>query len=347
MPNCMKVLYNMVAFSLLTGSLYAQSKTDNAIDSKRFFLDETPVIAKLTTDMGTLLSKKMKGDYVKAMFSCKLPDGSEVNEQIRIHTRGIFRRNYCFMPPLKLNFHNPTSPRLYPLNSLKLTCGCKKTAYYDQLILKEYLVYKMYNLITDKSFRVRLVWLTIEDENQKKKPMTQYAFFTEDIGSMAKRNYCKAMISVKANTEETDREQMTIVAVFQYMIGNTDWAVPVNHNIRLISSREDSTSNPFVVAYDFDCSGLVNAEYASPDPLLGTETVLERVYRGFPRKMTELEPVIKNFTDQKEKIYSLVKKFDLLSSRNREEMIDYLDQFYRQISDRKMVRDLFIDHARH
>ena len=345
----MKAFYGITGLCLLlTANLIAQDKgkaADNAIDSKQFFLDENLFTAKLVTDMSAV-SKKGKEEYIKAMFSCKLPDSSEVTEQIRVHARGIMRRSYCYIPPLKLNFHNPTSPRLYPLGGLKLTVGCKINSYFDQLLLKEYLVYKIYNLITDKSLRARLVRLTIEDEKNKKKTYNQYAFFTEDIGAMAKRNNCKELTNAKLSTEATNRAQMTLVAVFQYMIGNTDWGVSVNHNIRLIRSKEDSTSSPFVVAYDFDYAGVVNAEYAVPDEKLETTTVLERVYRGFPRTMGELDIALKIFKDQKENIYSLIKKFDLLTSRNRDEMIGYLDDFYKQINDRKTVQDVFIDNAR-
>jgi hypothetical protein len=214
------------------------------------------------------------------------------------------------------------------------------------LILKEYLVYKIYNLITDKSFRVRLVNLTVEDDKNKKKPFSQFAFFIEDVGALAKRNHCTELKNVRINTETTQREQMTLVAIFEYMIGNTDWAVSVLHNIRLLKSKEDSTLRPFVVAYDFDYSGLVDAEYAIPDPLLNTTTVLERVYRGFPRTMEELDKTLQVFKDQKEKIYSLVKKFELLSSRNRDEMIGYLNDFYKQINDKRTIKNVFIDDAR-
>jgi hypothetical protein len=342
----LKTLYYIISLLFLSVNLCAQDKKNNTIDSKQFFVDGSIVTARLTTDMRHLLGKAEKGEDMKAMFSCRLNDSSTISEEIRIHTRGHFRHDNCYMPPLKLNFHNPGSPRLYPLNNLKLTCNCQLSSYYDQLVLKEYLVYKIFNLLTDKSFRVRLLRLTIEDEKNRKNPIQQYAFFTEDISAMAKRNHCKELEDVSVNTENTDREQMTLVAVFEYMIGNTDWAIPVNHNTRLLHYKQDSVSKPFAVPYDFDYSGLVNADYATPDPVLGTQSVLQRVYRGFPRNMGELERTLKIFTDQKEKIYSLIKGFELLSTRNRNEMIAYLDGFYREISNRKTVKNIFIDNAR-
>jgi hypothetical protein len=132
------------------------------------------------------------------------------------------------------------------------------------------------------------------------------------------------------------------------MIGNTDWAVRNNHNIRLISSRADSTANkpPYAVPYDFDYSGLVNTDYAVPTPELGIENVTERLYRGYPRTMQELQNVLLVFNEQKEKIFSLINNFEPLSAKNKNEMVDYLDEFYKTISNPRLVQSEFIDKAR-
>jgi len=136
------------------------------------------------------------------------------------------------------------------------------------------------------------------------------------------------------------------VAIFQYMIGNTDWAVPVLHNIRLIYPKNDSTARPFAVAYDFDFAGLVNPDYAIPDPKLGIESVRDRLYRGFPRTMGELEEVIQKFKDEKDKIYALINNFELLSPATKKDMTGYLDDFYKTINNRSDIKYVFIDNAR-
>jgi len=302
----------------------------------------------LATDIGKLLNSKMKTDYFqKATFSYKAADSSVVDEEINLNARGQFRRGYCYIPPLRLNFHNTTSPILYSLNSLKLVCACRTNAENEQYLLKEFLIYKMYNLITEKSFRVRLLRLTLEDNKGKKKPFTQYAFLVESVNAMAKRNNCKEWKGGNVATEGTDRQQMTLVAVFEYMIGNTDWSVPGGHNIKLIYSKADSGSKkPYSVPYDFDYSGLVNTDYAIPTPELGIESVRERLYRGFPRTMEELQNVLPVFNEQKEKIYSLIKNFEPLSSKSKSDMIFYLDGFYKTINTPRMVQSEFIDKAR-
>ena len=296
--------------------------------------------------MRVLIGEKPEGkNYLAASISTRLADSTDLTEQIRITTRGQIRRKVCYMPPLKLNFHNATSPRLYTLHSLKMVPGCKTGDYYEQLLLKEYLCYKIYNLITDMSFRVRLLHVNYEDDKGKKKPFMQYAFVIEDIAEMARRNHCKEWKG-SINTESTDRKHTTLVSIYEYLIANTDWAVPVSHNIKLLHLKKDSSSVPFIVAYDFDYAVLVNAEYAVPDEKLDIESVTQRLYRGFPRTMLELEEAFKIFNAQKDSIYSLIRNFEPLSSRNRKDMISYIDDFYKIINDKSMAKSVFIENAR-
>src|SRR6185369_2846909 len=161
------------------------------IDKEKFFLDEKPIEATLSTDMGRIMTGKSKTEYQEATITCKMPDSAAFTEGIRIRARGEYRRKTCYVPSLRLNFHNSTSPKLSSLDALKLVCSCKTGNTYEQYLLKEYIAYKIYNLLTPKSFRVRLIKMNYEDTKGKKKTMSQYAFFIEDIKVMAKRNHCK------------------------------------------------------------------------------------------------------------------------------------------------------------
>jgi hypothetical protein len=168
------------------------------------------------------------------------------------------------------------------------------------------------------------------------------------MDDLAKRNDCKKWAdSQHINTEGTNRLHMTLVSIFEYMIGNTDWGVPVGHNIKLMSSKKESIPRPYAIPYDFDYAGIVNADYAVPDDRLGIESVRERVYRGFPRNMDELKTVIAPFMEQKDKIYSIINSFDLLSKDNKSYMTGYLDEFYRAIKTDNDLKKLFVDQARH
>jgi hypothetical protein len=316
------------------------------IGKTRFFKEDTPLTMDLSTDLKKLVSEKKLDNYQPATVTLRFADSSVISEPISLSARGEFRRKNCFLPTLRLNFKNPASPKLSPLKKLKLVCGCEKWSQNEILVLKEFLVYKIYNLLTDMSFRVRLLHINYFDTRGKIKSYTQYGFLIEDVDEMARRNKCYEVDKPAFNTERTARQQMTLVAIFQYMIGNTDWAVPNYHNIKLMRPVTDSFSLPYTIPYDFDFCGIVDANYASPQEELGTTSVKERVYRGFPRTMAELQMTLDVFRGKREAIKNLVMNFDLLSLRNREEVMDYLDEFYKSIEKKHFVEDAFISNAR-
>jgi hypothetical protein len=342
-----KIKYYLLA-TLLVGSLWARAQAF-PIDSIKFFKDEGLIDMTLTTDIRKLQTVKGEEIYQEATVSCRFPDSTIVDEQIRIAARGHFRREFCNIPPLLLNFHNPTSPRLNSLGKLKLVIGCGGNTEDEQLVLKEYLVYKIYNLLEEKSFRARLVRVNYRDINGKIKPFSQYAFFIEDDNDMARRNGCEKKEKSQFLTESTDRDMMTKVATFQYMISNGDWSVPNNHNIKLIFKKNEQTV-PYVIPYDFDHSGFVNADYALPPELytekFGVEKVTERVYWGFPRTMEELQATFDIFRDKKIAIMSLITNFQLLTTRSRKNTVEFINQFYTIINDKRQVQTVFIDNAR-
>jgi hypothetical protein len=341
---CMKQLKWTFLICLLANCFAANAQA--LIDSVQFFTDDQLIEMTLTTDIRQLQTEKKDEAYQPGSVECRFADSSVIKEDIRLYARGKFRRENCTIPPIMLNFHNPTSPKLNQLGKLKLVIGCGSRSEDEQLILKEYLCYKIYNLLEEKSFRVRLLKVNYRDSKGKMKPFTQYAFLLEDDSELARRNNCVKGEEKIAHTESTQRSTMTMVAAFEYMISNGDWSVPVGHNIKLIYEKKSERLVPYPVPYDFDHSGFVNAGYALPNELLGTEKVTERAYRGFPRTMEELQTTFEIFKKQKENIYSVIRNFTLLKERTRNEAIEYLEGFYRTINDRREVQSVFIDNAR-
>ena len=329
---------------LLTLGIKAQT---SAIDKIKFFEDDKILNATLVTNFNKMLNAKMKdGDSMASSLTFRFNDTSAMTEKIFVEMRGNFRRKTCLIPPMRLNFKNDKSSKYASLGSLKLVSPCRQGDQYNQYILVEYLIYKMYNLFTDKSFRVRLLDLTYKDSIGKKKDFKQNAFLIEDIKDMAKRNKMSEWKVQKVVTEQTDRDHMTMVAVFEYMIGNTDWSVPVRHNIRLLYQKETQKAFPYAVPYDFDYCGLVNAEYAIPNEMFNLENIQQRLYRGYPRTMEELTKTLDIFREKKEKIYALITDCKLLNKSTRYEAIKYLDSFYDIINSPKEVKSVFITNAR-
>jgi hypothetical protein len=131
---------------------------------------------------------------------------------------------------------------------------------------------------------------------------------------------------------------MDRLAIFNYMIGNTDWSVPNQHNCKIISPLEVNSSGlGIVIPYDFDYSGLVNADYAVPYEPLGLSSVRERRYVGICRTEDAFINALREFKEKKEEFYKIINDFPLLDKRNRKEMIDYLDSFYSRFDNKNSV----------
>ncbi|MGZ8557445.1 MAG: hypothetical protein ACXWWC_03890 [Chitinophagaceae bacterium] len=337
----------MVLFFIAIGFLSAQQV---AISQKKFFTDERVFELNLVADFKKLIQGKLKKDfetkYHPATITFLFSDSVKVTGDIEIRPRGKYRREECYLPPLQLNFKTSKSVALKKLGRLKLVLPCGSSGYDEQLILKEWLVYKIYNLLTEKSFRVRLVKMSYRDINDKIKPDNFYAFFIEDVDEMAKRNNCAEIQPLRPHIENTNRNLTTLVSIFQYMIGNSDWAVPIYHNVKLIRSKKDSLSRPFVVPYDLDYCGLVNARYAIPPESLPIKSVTERFYFGFPRTMEELQSVLQIFREQRKAMNALIQNCEPLSAQNKKEMIKYLDDFFEITEKERDIRDHFINKAR-
>lgn len=325
----------------------SQLVKSQVIDSIRFFTDQDVIEMTLSTDIRGLQNQKGDDVFQEGTVTMKFPDSTVITENVQVGARGKFRRGYCRIPPIMLNFRTTTgNSRFQSLGKLKLVIGCGIKPSDEELLLKEYLVYKLYNLMEEKSFRVRLLKTNYVDSKGRNKSFTQYSFLIEDDADMARRNNCKKKEHGQYLTEATDRNTMTMVALFEYMISNTDWSVPNNHNVKLIFDRNNEAAPPHAVPYDFDYCGLVDASYAIPHEIIGTEKVTERVYRGFPRTIEEIQITLDVFRQKKSDIYAVINNFSLLSTRTKKTMTDFLDEFFELIGNSYRVKNVFVDNAR-
>jgi hypothetical protein len=261
-------------------------------------------------------------------------DSSEINIPVQMKTRGHFRKlkGNCKYPPLQISFPadvNRLSTVFSGQKKLKLVMPCVG----DDYIIREWLVYKIYNLITPKSFKARLVRIKLNDEKSRKQQAPFYGFLIEDEKNMAVRNKA-TVVEQKLRPEETNQDVFLTMAVFQYLIGNTDWSVQYLQNIKLL--KTESSPQLITVPYDFDHSGLVNAPYAHPAEELLMKSVQERRYRGYCIKDMKLfEKPIALFNRSKSDIYNLYTKSNLLDEKYIKSVTKYLDEFYATISNPK------------
>jgi hypothetical protein len=333
-------------YVLITASsqMYAQ---ELILQTDQFFAKETPVDVTLNTNLKRLNSNRKNSPYQSGTITWHNPAGTgDITENIKLKLRGNFRKENCSMASLMLNFKDPDKQsRFRKLGKVKMVAPCVTGYEYDQYVLKEYLIYKMYNLITDASFKVRLLHLTVQDSLKAKKHFKEYAFVIEPADVLAKRKKWEEEDNMKFNTEQTNRAHSTMVFLFQYMVGNTDWAIPIYHNIKLFFPKDSAKTRPYVVPYDFDFSGLVNAPYASQPETTGLTSVTERFYMGYPRTIEELKEAASIFLSRENEIYALVKDFEYINENLKYEMVEYLKQFFEVIKSESQMKTEFIEYA--
>ena len=304
------------------------------------FQSDEPLYLTLTMDIKSVFSNREAEESHPAEISYIDTEGNKITIPMKINVRGHFRResNNCDFPPLRLNFSDPTviNTIFDGQDKIKLVSHCRsRLDLYEQNVLKEYLAYKLYNLFAEESYFVRLVHMTYADVKGKLDTLNKMAFLLEPTKQMAHRNGYEKLEVSNIHQTKTNRHKTTVMAIFQYMIGNTDWSVFVLHNIILL--KEDTSVVPIVVPYDFDWCGLVNPPYAVPPEFLPIETVRTRLYRGFCRTDAELQLALKEFRQCKDEIYQTCNSVPFLSEKELKKVLKYIDDFFKIIENPKKV----------
>lgn len=274
-----------------------------------------------------------------AVISYQMPNGAQMDLPVEIEVRGHYRRDplVCYFPPIRLDFDKDlTLPAPFmQQNKIKVVTHCHE----DQYIFREYYLYKVYRMFTERSFRVRLARITYQDINGARPTETRYGFFIESEEEMAARlGGAPLDDEVPLTSEDVDQTQLAMVHLFNYMIANKDFDVQVRQNVKIV---ERSGKKPLVIPYDFDWSGMVNAPYTK----LRAETgpVYEDRQRYQPLCLSEeaYAKLIEQFEARKDKIFALYDQSPYLAEEQVKEMLGYYTQFYRTLSKRKTVREVF------
>ena len=302
----------------------------------------------IESDFKNLVKRKYKDEEQPALFKYFYKDSIVINRNITIQPRGNMRKGSCFFPPLKLNFlkSEVAVKEMKEYDKMKMVMDCKRGTIYEQYLLSEYYVYKMQNIITDYSYRVRLIQVTYVDTSDKYKTATRYAFLIENKDQLGERLNAIPIDNKNVRDNLTDLSILANAYLFQYLIGNTDWSIPGRHNLQLIKSKDPLLTKPYVIPYDFDYAGIINTNYAIPDENLGISSVTERVYRGVCIPEAEIKIAVKHFIDKKEQIYQLYQDTDLLDKRNSRFTLNYLDGFYEIIESENGLKRNILDACR-
>lgn len=299
------------------------------------FRSDSVLAVTLRTDLRSLRRDRdtANAPWREATLTYAGPD-SAVTVPLRLRTRGQFRLRTCAMPPIRLRF-NDRDARGTPFEDLrrpKLITHCTDRAEHEQYLLQEYAIYRIYQLFTPVSFPARLLRVTYQDVANAARPVTRYGFVTEDPERLAARVGATILDSQGVRLARLDRPLIQQLSIFQYLIANTDWGVPPLHNVLLLRTAD---SVIHAVPFDFDWSGVIDATYARPNPLLRTVSVRQRVYRGICQVAAGMDPVLSRFEALRDSIAAVYRAIPDLDPRLIERTLRYYDEFYREIADRQ------------
>lgn len=282
-----------------------------------------------------------------------------VQYPIELSARGFTRRTggYCGFPPLRLNFDGPTlaGTQFEGQNKLKLVTQCNSSSPFAMLPVLEYAAYRLYNVITPLSYRVRAARVTYRDNARSDSPRTQFNFLIEDLDDTAARNHLVALEVGPAEVEATqlDPQAAANVAMFHFMIGNLDWDMVRGpqgedccHNGKLIAASSETRAGIIPVPYDFDQSGWVNAPYALPPESLRVANVRVRYYRGYCRYNEQARVAAELYRARRAELYAVIDGETRLPERRREGAHNYLDGFFEILDDPARFNSEIIEHCR-
>ena len=320
-----------------------------AAAKQSLFTDEAPLQLVINAPFPTLV-RAAKTSTNPFPATLTVTDGANPAQTmpVELRARGLTRRTggYCSFPPLSLTF-DKTKVEGTPFQGqkkLKLVTYCNIPADQEQRIVLEYLAYRLYNLVTPLSYRVRAADVTYSN-GDKDDGLKRFGFLIEDIDDAASRNKLKEMkaASKQVKAAQLDPRAAGRAALLEYMVGNLDWdflAAPAGadccHNSRFLAAKGATPATASAVVplpYDFDYSGFVDAPYAVVPEALKVSSVTERLYRGYCVSTAEMPAVIDEFRGKRTEMMAVINNEPRLNPRYRAKAAKYLDGFFAVLDD--------------
>ncbi len=330
-PQFLKKRYYLLLLIVLgTSSLIAQ---DSIFD---LFPADSIIKVEIKTNLKKLVKEKSNPVYQDAVFTIVSGAHTGKTYNIKVKPRGNARRKICQYPPIKFKF--PKSD--FTFNKVKWVGVCRDNKQMKEILLKEYLAYKLYNVLTDYSYKVRLLQVDFKAPEAVNASLSAYGFFVEPTQELAQRTETKHYEPRTVKTQLLDRYHYPLLSVFEYLIGNTDWHMDSKHNVKFLRSSKLQTIIP--VPYDFDYSGIVDAPYSVPHETIPIKNVKERYNKSHCLTDEECKEVCKLICSQKENLYACIVNFDLLSERVRKIMYGYLDSGIEILEHKKWSSRVFV-----
>ena len=294
---------------------------------------------ELEMDFGYLANTDTEDSY-KAGTLKLLSEGPIATIPVMTKPRGKTRRAICDFPPIKLKLDTAVNlgSQVIHEEKYKLVTHCNFNSNGEELVLREHAAYKIYNVLTNKGFRARLLKVKYKDVNGGLAPSTHWAIILESKKSLERRLKASELAEHEPLKKVNVNDYNTFV-LYQFMIGNTDWNLKNRHNVKLM--MEDK-GLPFPVPYDFDYSGLVDAPYAKPYPTMPIQTVKDRFFQWRGKDRQILQPTIELFKSRQAEILESCELLRQEYPQAWSEMISYIKGFYQEVDQLLIEQDRMV-----
>ena len=297
------------------------------------FTSETPLAITFRTNIKQI--RRDKGDtppWRWASLTYNDSAGKPVEVPVRARVRGIWRLKHCEFPPIRLNFADKDTKNtvFHGLDKPKLVNYCRDNDQYEQYMLQEAQLYRIYQLLTPNSHRIRVARITYVDSASGKKEAERYGMLLEDPDQLANRLMSKPIKQKGAGAADMEAKELALAYMFQYFIGNLDFSFNGLHNTELLGTMDGRI---LPVAYDFDYAGAVNASYAVPPPNYGVPNVRTRKFMAYCEISSEFPGAVARLVEKKDAIYALYRDEigKLMSPNVVRETLGYFDEFYDRV----------------
>jgi hypothetical protein len=303
--------------------------------------------------MRQLLRHRDSDQEYDAVLTYTDTTGAEQQLNLKLTTRGRSRLEVCDFPPLRLIFNrDDTGATVFEdQRRLKMVTQCKRGSRGEDWTLQEYGIYRAYNAITDFSYRVRWLQVDFRDTESTRWQKIQGTFLIESTSAAARRLQRKSIGPPQIRPEQFSVVETSRNMLFQYLIGNTDFAVKRGpsgeaccHNGRVLAptKRDDDW---VILPFDFDQAGIISTDYALPDANFPIRRVSTRLYRGFCAQNTVLADSIALFNERRSDITAALLPPGLSKSRHKR-ALRYIDRFYDTVNDPQKLKREIVDKCR-
>jgi hypothetical protein len=337
-----------LAGSLAPAPAHAQAEKDKADKGKKsdepkqpkgekevpvFYRSETPLAVTFRTNIKQIRRDKSDNPPWRwASLTYTDSAGKQIDVPARVRVRGIWRLKHCEFPPIRLNFAGKDTKNTVfdGLDKPKLVNYCRDNDQYEQYMLQEAQLYRIYQLLTPISHRVRVARFTYLDSASGKKEAERYAMIVEDPDQLANRLLAKPIKQKGASPADMEAKELALAYMFLYFIGNLDFSFNGLHNTELLGTMDGRI---LPVVYDFDYAGAVNASYAVPPPNYGVPNVRTRKFLASCELASDFPGAVAKMIEKKDAIYALYSDEvgKLMSPNVVKETLRYFDEFYDRV----------------